>query len=56
MNEDAEYFETESWQDGFWTGYRLGIVRGRLIAWRIYAQRLLARTADRAVGRKDGAK
>lgn len=44
--DDAEFFDSEPWQHGFWTGYKLGLVRGRLLAWKLYTRRLLARTAD----------
>lgn len=28
------------WQNGFWAGYRLGVVRGRIQAWIRYMARL----------------
>lgn len=40
MTDEPERFDTDDWQHGFWTGYRLGFVRGRLVAWAAYVRRL----------------
>lgn len=33
-------FDGDEWQRGFHTGYRLGFVRGRLVAWIAYLKRI----------------
>lgn len=40
---EPEFFEREPWQHGFWTGYRLGFTRGRIVAAMAYLKRLAAR-------------
>lgn len=40
MNSQQPDYDGDEWQRGFHTGYRLGFVRGRLVAWIRYLERI----------------